>query len=83
MQLISRHWIIGDAGGEVREVRGLGSSGSNPCCNPVRCSNIPAVASPKTPVGTMKGSYRLWRPTALPSTPGIPEFTLAMPRVLH
>jgi len=26
-QLISRHWIITDAGGEVREVRGLGVVG--------------------------------------------------------
>ena len=43
-QLISRHWIIADANGEVSEVKGLGVIGlPSPCCNPMRTLNTRAA----------------------------------------
>jgi ApaG protein len=45
-QLISRHWLITDAEGQVQEVRGLGVVGSPAACwRPARASNTPAAAS--------------------------------------
>ena len=36
-----------------------------------------------TPVGTMKGSYRMQTEDGVDFNATIPEFTLAMPRTLH
>ena len=33
-QLISRHWVITDAGGKIQEVRGLGVVGHQPLLQP-------------------------------------------------
>ena len=83
VQLIPRHWIIGDAGGEVQEVRGLGAIGQQPVLQPGEVFEYTNGCTLKTPVGTMKGSYRLMAADGTSFDAEIPEFTLAMPRVLH
>src|SRR5471030_2689852 len=54
-QLISRHWIITDAKGQVQEVRGLGVVGAQPMLKPGESFEYTSGTSLATPVGTMRG----------------------------
>jgi len=82
-QLISRHWLITDANEEVQEVRGLGVVGQQPLLQPGERFEYTSGASLKTPVGTMRGSYQMVAEDGTQFEVEIPEFALAMPRVLH
>lgn len=82
-QLISRHWIITDAHDEVQEVRGLGVVGKQPLLQPGESFQYTSGSALPTPVGTMKGSYQMVAEDGTHFAAEIPEFTLAMPRVLH
>ncbi len=82
-QLISRHWIITDAHNEVQEVRGLGVVGHQPLLKPGESFEYTSGSSLKTPVGTMKGSYQMVGEDGTRFDAEIPEFVLAVPRVLH
>jgi ApaG protein len=82
-QLISRHWIITDAQGLVQEVRGLGVVGAQPLLQPGESYEYTSGASIATPVGTMRGSYQMLAEDGTRFEAPIPEFTLAVPRVLH
>ena len=82
-QLISRHWIITDAHGEVQEVRGLGVVGKQPLLQPGESFEYTSGSVFTTPVGTMKGSYQMVAEDGTQFAAEIPEFVLAMPRVLH
>jgi len=82
-QLISRHWIITDAGGEVQEVRGLGVVGRQPLLQPGEQFVYTSGCQLDTPVGTMRGSYQLTAVDGKQFEADIPEFTLAVPHVLH
>jgi len=82
-QLISRHWIITDAEGHVQEVRGLGVVGHQPLLKPDESFEYTSGCALATPVGTMKGSYQMTAEDGTQFDAPIPEFTLAMPRVLH
>lgn len=82
-QLISRHWIITDAEGRVQEVRGLGVVGEQPVIAPGRAHRYTSGTAIATPVGTMRGSYQMLAADGTRFEAPIPEFTLAVPRVLH
>ncbi len=82
-QLVSRHWIITDANQAVREVRGLGVIGKQPLLQPGDSFRYTSGSQLATPVGTMRGSYQMVTVDGTQFTAEIPEFTLAMPRVLH
>lgn len=82
-QLISRHWIITDADGEVQEVRGLGVVGNQPLLQPGQNFEYTSGCALKTPVGTMKGSYQMTAEDGTQFDAQIEEFVLAMPRTLH
>lgn len=82
-QLISRHWIITDATGEVQEVRGLGVVGAQPLLKPGESFQYTSGCVLLTPVGTMRGSYQMVAEDGIPFETPIPEFQLTMPRVLH
>ena len=41
------------------------------------------MAEPRSPVGTMRGSYQMRTDDGTQFDAEIPEFTLSMPRVLH
>jgi len=43
-QLLSRHWIITDADGQIEEVRGPGVVASSRCSSPASRSGTPAAA---------------------------------------
>ena len=82
-QLVSRHWIITDADGEVQEVRGVGVVGEQPLLQPGESFEYTSGCVLPTPLGTMKGSYRMVAGDGTSFDAAIPEFVLAMPRVLH
>jgi ApaG protein len=82
-QLISRHWLITDATGEVQEVRGLGVVGVQPLLQPGENFQYTSGCVLATPVGTMQGSYQMVAEDGTPFEAPIPPFTLTMPRVLH
>lgn len=82
-QLISRHWIITDARGQVQEVRGLGVVGAQPMLKPGESFEYTSGTSIATPVGTMRGTYQMVGEDGSRFDAAIPEFTLSVPRVLH
>jgi len=82
-QLISRHWIITDASDEVQEVRGLGVVGQQPLLKPGEKFEYTSGCQLDTPVGTMRGAYQMTADDGTQFEAVIPEFTLAIPRVLH
>ncbi|MCX7961691.1 MAG: Co2+/Mg2+ efflux protein ApaG [Burkholderiales bacterium] len=82
-QLVSRHWIITDAEGRVQEVRGLGVVGEQPVIAPGEAHRYTSGTAIATPVGTMRGAYQMIAADGTRFEAPIPEFTLAVPRVLH
>jgi ApaG protein len=82
-QLISRHWIITDAQGQVQEVRGLGVVGAQPVLRPGEHHEYTSGTALGTSVGTMRGSYQMVAEDGTRFEAPIPEFTLSVPRVLH
>ena len=56
-QLISRHWHITDATGQVEQVRGLGVVGHQPLLKPGESFQYSSGARLRTPSGTMHGTY--------------------------
>ena len=82
-QLISRHWIIRDAEGAEQQVRGLGVVGAQPVLKPGESFEYTSGTAIATPVGTMHGSYQMTAEDGTQFEAPIPEFTLAVPRVLH
>lgn len=82
-QLISRHWVITDAGGTVQEVRGLGVVGVQPLLKPGEQFEYSSGTVINTPVGTMHGSYHMTAEDGTQFDTEIAPFTLSMPRVLH
>jgi ApaG protein len=82
-KLLSRHWIITDADGDVEEVRGEGVVGEQPVLRPGEAFEYTSSCPLTTPVGSMKGSYQCVAEDGTRFTAAIPEFILASPRVLH
>lgn len=82
-QLVSRHWIITDAHNEVQEVRGLGVVGQQPLLQPGQAFEYTSGSVFATPIGTMKGTYQMVAEDGTHFNAEIPEFVLAIPRVLH
>jgi ApaG protein len=82
-QLISRHWLIEDSDGQVREVKGLGVVGHQPLLNPGESFEYSSGSQIETPTGRMRGSYFFVADDGTRFDAPIPEFTLSMPRTLH
>ncbi|MDB5866184.1 MAG: Mg2+/Co2+ transport protein [Betaproteobacteria bacterium] len=82
-RLISRHWIITDSESQVQEVRGDGVVGEQPLLEPGQSFQYTSGAIIATPVGTMRGTYHMLADDGTKFDADIPEFTLAMPRMLH
>ena len=82
-RLVSRHWVITDASGEVQEVRGQGVVGEQPLLEPGHAFEYSSGCAIATPVGTMRGSYQMEDGAGDCFEAEIPEFMLSGPRVLH
>lgn len=84
-QLISRHWIIANAAGELEEVKGLGVVGHQPLLKPGEAFQYTSGCRLRTPSGTMHGSYFFVAEDGERFEVEIPEFALddGASRVLH
>ncbi len=82
-RLLTRHWIITDANGKVREVRGDGVLGEQPYLKPGQGFRYSSAAMIETPVGVMQGSYQMIAEDGHSFDAPIAPFRLAMPGVLH
>ena len=79
VQLISRHWIITDALGEVMEVKGQGVVGKQPVLEPGETFEYTSGCELTTPFGSMKGTYQMVTDKNEPFPVQIPQFTLTEP----
>ena len=82
-QLVSRHWIITDADGDVEEVRDAGVVGETPVLEPGATFEYTSYCPLKTSVGSMHGSYQMVRPDGETFDARIAPFTLAVPNALN
>jgi ApaG protein len=84
-QLISRHWVITDANGQVEEVKGLGVVGHQPLLKPGESFQYTSGCRLRTPSGTMQGSYFCVAEDGERFEAEIPAFALddGARRVLH
>lgn len=82
-RLISRHWIITDIDSRIQEVKGDGVVGEQPLILPGQTYEYTSGVVLGSPVGTMRGSYRMIGEDGTGFDALIPEFLLSVPRVLH
>lgn len=82
-RLLTRHWIITDANGEVQEVHGQGVVGEQPLIQPGRSFRYSSGAILPTPVGSMHGVYTMITNTGDYFDAIIPPFRLAMPELVN
>ena len=84
-QLISRHWVITNAEGEIEEVKGLGVVGHQPLLKPGEAFQYTSGCRLRTPTGTMQGSYFCVAEDGERFEAEIPAFALddGTARVLH
>lgn len=82
-QLLTRHWIINDANGNVQEVHGEGVVGEKPYLQPGESFQYTSGTVIETPVGSMEGSYQMLSEDGTPFDAEIPPFTLSLPHTLH
>ena len=82
-QLITRHWIITDANNHVQEVKGLGVVGAQPLLQPNQSFEYTSGTLLATPVGSMRGTYKIVAEDASFFDAVIEPFTLAVPKMLN
>jgi len=82
-KLLTRHWIITDANGRVKEVRGEGVVGEQPHLEPGQGFRYSSGAVLETPVGTMEGSYQMVDAEGERFDAPIAPFRLAIPGILQ
>jgi ApaG protein len=59
VQLVSRHWMITDGFGQVKEVRGPGVVGQQPLLQRGESFQYSSWSRLETPTGMMRGTYRM------------------------
>lgn len=82
-QLMSRHWVITDALGQVEEVRGAGVIGVQPRITEGQHFEYESACPLNSPSGSMRGSYQMVTDEGESFDVEIPEFYLVSPTALH
>jgi len=82
-QLMSRHWVITDANGEVEEVRGAGVVGEQPILQPGEAFEYTSACPLTTAFGTMQGTYKMALRGGEEFDAEIAPFMLAEPHAVH
>lgn len=83
VRLVSRHWLITDGTGALREVKGDGVVGEQPELAPGQTFEYTSACPLTTPVGSMYGTYQMVTPTGERFDARIAPFTLALPNALN
>ncbi len=78
-QLLTRHWIITDAGGERHEVVGDGVVGKQPLLEPGEAFQYTSFCVLDTPHGSMRGAYGMRRADGEEFEAEIAPFALVVP----
>ncbi len=79
VQLLSRHWRITDAKGEVHEVRGPGVVGEQPVLEPGDYFEYTSGTPLSTPSGIMAGTYQMENERGECFDVKVPAFSLDSP----
>ena len=79
VQLLSRHWMITNARGELTEVKGLGVVGEQPFLKAGESYAYTSGAPLNTPSGMMGGSYEMESDRSERFSIEIPTFSLDRP----
>ena len=82
-KLLSRHWYITDANGNLEEAEGEGVVGEQPNLGPGESFEYSSGCSLNTPFGSMRGKYQMRAEDGTEFEADIPEFYLVGPRTLH
>lgn len=82
-KLLTRHWVITDANGKVKEVHGDGVVGEQPHLQPGQGFRYSSGTVIETPVGAMHGSYQMVDDDGARFDAQIAPFRLAKPGLLH
>ena len=83
VQLLSRHWVIRDATGQIEEVRGPGVVGEQPVIEPGESYEYTSGCPLPTPFGSMEGTYQLVTESGVEFDAQIAEFMLREPGAIH
>ncbi|NND36770.1 MAG: Co2+/Mg2+ efflux protein ApaG [Gammaproteobacteria bacterium] len=83
VQLLTRRWLITDAGGKIQEVAGDGVVGEQPTIRPGNYHRYSSFSVIETPVGTMEGSYGMIDKEGESFDASIPVFRLAVPGIVN
>ena len=83
VQLLSRHWIIENADGEVDEVRGDGVVGEQPILEAGEAFEYSSGCHLATPFGSMRGTYLMLVEDGETFDATIAPFTLSEPYTVH
>ena len=76
VQLLSRHWMISNARGELTEVKGQGVIGEQPVLKPGESHEYTSGAPLYTPSGMMGGAYQMESESGERFDIEIPTFSL-------
>lgn len=79
VQLLSRHWMITNARGELTEVKGPGVVGEQPVLKPGESFEYTSGAPLNTPSGMMGGAYQMETASGERFDIEIPTFSLDIP----
>jgi len=79
VQLLTRHWIITDAMGQVEEIRGPGVVGEQPVLDPENTFEYTSFCPLPTPFGSMRGTYQMVTSTGAAFDAEIAQFSLREP----
>ena len=82
-QLISRHWVITDAGGHTEEVKGPGVVGEQPVLSPGESFQYTSGCPLKTSSGLMRGTYQMVTEDGEHFDVEIAPFSLHEPYTIH
>jgi ApaG protein len=82
-RLLNRRWLITNADGDRREVKGRGVVGEQPYIEPGDAFRYTSAAVIETAVGTMQGSYEFETDSGELFEVPIPMFSLSVPNAIH
>jgi ApaG protein len=83
VQLVSRHWIITEASGQVEEVRGPGVVGQQPVLEPGQSFVYTSGCPLASPYGSMRGTYQMVTAGGRRFDAEVASFTLRGPYTVH
>jgi len=82
-QLLSREWFITDANGDTQRVQGPGVVGEQPVLGPGEAFEYTSFCPLSTPVGSMRGSYRMLLESGESFEAEVSTFPLELPNSVN